>query len=164
MRHLRHINRIVSVLSVQRERQEIRFKTHIHCTWNAVECMLSSFLQKPESNFFFLSHLVSCSTLSMHICVSPASRSILFIWPEDFGVGWRRTNKTLLFVFSQCFTSLTWLLMIEMIGFAFGGVNSVFMNVLLVFGSTESFFDDTLSDHCGQNSREFPRAYSTSRD
>lgn len=54
--------------------------------------------------------------------------------------------------------------MIEMIGFAFGGVNSVFMNVLLVFGSTESFFDDTLSDHCGQNSREFPRAYSTSRD
>lgn len=54
--------------------------------------------------------------------------------------------------------------MIEMIGFAFGGVNSVFMNVLLVFGSTESFFDDTLRDHCGQNSREFPRAYSTSRD
>lgn len=113
MRHLRHINRIVSVLSVQRERQEILFKTHIHCTWNAVGCCQVFF--RSLNQIFFFSYLILYRVAHL-VCTSvfpPASRCILFIWPEDFGVGWRRTNKTLLFVFSQCFTSLTSFMIID---------------------------------------------------
>lgn len=64
---------------------------------------------------YFFSYLIWYRVAHL-VCTSvfpPASRSILFIWPEDFGVGWRRTNKTLLFVFSQCFTSLTSFMIID---------------------------------------------------